>query len=255
MTIFDAYARYYNLLYCDKDYEAESRHVHEVIKGHCPSAHYLMEMGCGTGRHAASLARMGYSVHGIDQSQNMLDQAVRQMDDLPIEAVSRLKFTKGDIRQIQIEKKFDAVIALFHVFSYLADATDLKSALANAHRHLNPGGILLFDCWYGPAVLPIGPSVRIKRMSDDDVDIVRIAEPLVHADENTVDVHYEVIVRRRNTGVADILREVHRMRYFFKPEIEEFMEGCGLQAIDCFEWMTGKPASNSSWSVGFVGRR
>jgi SAM-dependent methyltransferase len=255
MTVFDGYASYYDLLYRDKDYEAESRHVHEVIQRYHPAARTLLEMGCGTGRHAAALARMGYSVHGIDQSRIMLDRAARQMDDLPAEAASRLKFTQGDIRQTRIESGFDAVIALFHVFSYLTDAADLKSTLTNVHRHLNPGGILLFDCWYGPAVLTIGPSVRIKRMSDEEVDIVRIAEPVVHADKNTVDVHYEVSVRRRDTGVADILREVHCMRYFFKPEIEEFMEKFELQSVDCFEWMTGKPASSSSWSVGFVGRR
>jgi SAM-dependent methyltransferase len=255
MTVFDGYARYYDLLYSDKDYAAEACHVRDIINRHCPSACGLMEMGCGTGRHAAALASMGYSVQGVDQSQTMLDQAVRQMSSLPRTAVSRLKFTNGDIRQIRIAEEFNAVIALFHVFSYLVDAADLKTALANAHRHLKPGGIVLFDCWYGPAVLTIGPSVRIKRLSDDEVDIVRIAEPVVHAEENAVDVHYEVSVRRRDTGVSHVLREVHRMRYFFKREIEEVMESCGFQPVDCFEWMTGKPASRTTWSVGFVGRK
>jgi SAM-dependent methyltransferase len=254
MTVFNAYARYYDLLYRDKDYESEARHVHEVIQKHCPGTSTLMEMGCGTGGHAVHLAKLGYHVHGIDQSRSMLDQAAQRSYSLPATAASRLQFSQGDIRRIRIIKRFDAVIALFHVISYLPTTADLEAAFTTARHHLRVGGILFFDCWYGPAVLTDRPVVRVKRMADERTEVVRIAEPELHANDNLVDVNYEVLVRDRKTGHVEVLRETHRMRYLFKPEVERLLNASGLQLIDFFEWITGRPPGCNTWGVCFVGR-
>jgi hypothetical protein len=65
----------------------------------------------------------------------------------------------------------DAVImsafTIFHVFSYQTTNGDLVAALTTAKEHLNPDGILIFDCWYGPAVLSNKPTIRVKTIEDD----------------------------------------------------------------------------------------
>ncbi len=254
MTVFDGYARYYDLLYRNKDYEGEARHVHEVIQKHYPGASTLMEMGCGTGCHALHLANQGYHVHGIDQSQAMLDKAIQRAGSLPSSDHSMLQFSRGDIRKVKLAERFDAVIALFHVISYLPTTKDLEAAFTNACDHLKRGGILLFDGWYGPAVLTDRPSVRIKRMADDFTEIVRVAEPVLLPNENLVDVHYEIFVRDRKTGRVEVLQETHRMRYLFKPEVENLMCRCGLKLMDYFEWMTGRTPGFDTWGVCFVGQ-
>jgi SAM-dependent methyltransferase len=254
MTVFDGYARYYNLLYRDKDYAGEARHVHEVIQKHHPGAATLMEMGCGTGGHAVHLADIGYRIHGIDQSRPMLDQAARSTDSMAAATASRLTFSQGDIRQVRMDERFDAVIALFHVISYLPTTKDQEAAITTACHHLKAGGIIIFDAWYGPAVLTDRPAVRIKRMADDQTEVLRIAEPVLHVNENLVDVHYEILVRDRQTDRVATLQETHRMRYLFKPEVERLFSGCGLQWVDCFEWMSGRPPGHDTWGVCFVGR-
>ena len=69
---FDAYAAYYDLLYADKDYAAESDWIHGLIQDLRPGASSLLELGCGTGGHALHLARKGYSITGIDLSERMV---------------------------------------------------------------------------------------------------------------------------------------------------------------------------------------
>ena len=54
---------------------------------------------------------------------------------------------------------------------------DLLAAFATAREHLNPGGVFIFDCWYGPAVLAERPSVRIKRMEDGATSITENTIP------------------------------------------------------------------------------
>ena len=68
-----------------------------------------------------------------------------------------LTFTTGDIRDIRLNQRFDVVIALFHVISYQTTNDDVTAAFQTARQHLNPGGIFIFDVWYGPAVLTERP--------------------------------------------------------------------------------------------------
>lgn len=68
----DLYSRYYDLLYSDKDYIGEVEYVDSLIKANSNNATTLLDMGCGTGKHAELLCDKGYIVHGIDLSQDML---------------------------------------------------------------------------------------------------------------------------------------------------------------------------------------
>ena len=54
-----------------------------------------------------------------------------------------------------------------------------------AGKHLKTGGIFVFDFWFGPGVLTTPPETKIKRMSNKEVDILRIAEPKIHPNEKT----------------------------------------------------------------------
>jgi 2-polyprenyl-3-methyl-5-hydroxy-6-metoxy-1,4-benzoquinol methylase len=66
--VFEDYVAYYDLLYQDKDYAREAEFVHRLIQDEMPGAVSILDLGCGTGTHAAIFAEMGYSVHGIDHS-------------------------------------------------------------------------------------------------------------------------------------------------------------------------------------------
>ena len=57
MKVFDQYARYYDLLYRDKDYSGETDFVLAVLRDYAPRANHIFEMGCGTGIHAQMLAK------------------------------------------------------------------------------------------------------------------------------------------------------------------------------------------------------
>ena len=75
MPVFNAYARYYDLLYKDKDYRSEVNFVEARIREYAPSAKSLLDMGCGTGRHDIPLWEKGYAICGVDQSEQMLAMA------------------------------------------------------------------------------------------------------------------------------------------------------------------------------------
>ncbi|MBD0389278.1 MAG: class I SAM-dependent methyltransferase, partial [Nostoc sp. C3-bin3] len=162
--------------------------------------------------------------------------------------------SQGDLRTIRLNRHFDAIISLFHVISYQTTNQDLQATFATAKAHLKPGGVFIFDCWYGPAVLSDRPSVRVKRLEDEEISITRIAEPVMHPTQNLVDVNYQVFIKDQNNGAVEELQETHRMRYLFKPEVDLLFKNFQLEPIECREWMTNSEPGFDTWGVYFVGR-
>lgn len=246
--VFGSYASYYNLLYRDKDYAGEANYLHELIQKLVPGAKSILNLGCGTGSHDFELARLGYQVCGVDMSAEMLTVAHAKLSSFPKDLLAP-SFVQGDIRDVRLGNTFDVVISLFHVICYQTGNDDLKSAFATAASHLVPGGLFLFDYWYGPAVLTDPPVVRVKRLEDDVIEVLRITEPMMHHDENLVDVSFEVLITNKKSHETSTLRELHRMRYMFLPEISLHMELAGLKPCCCHKWLSFDPPGADSWYV------
>jgi len=169
--------------------------------------------------------------------------------------LSPVSFYCSDIRQLNLERTFDVVISLFHVVSYQVSNSDLRNVFSTISSHLKKGGMFLFDCWYGPAVLSDRPTVRIKRLENDTTEITRIAEPTMHENENLVDVHYHVIVRDKKSGIVNEIKETHKMRYLFKPELLEYMSAAGLTLSCNKEWLSDREPGFQTWAVYFAGKK
>lgn len=245
--VFGSYARYYDLLNAGKDYRSEAAYVDRLLSEAGIPDRTVLDLGCGTGMHASMLADAGYAVTGVDRSETMLEAAARRASD-------RLRFVHGDARSVRIDRTFGAVVSLFHVISYHVTNDDLARAFTTARAHLGEGGLFVFDCWYGPAVLAQRPEVRTRRWEDDAMAVERIAEPLIHPNEDVVDVDFRVTIRDKATGGEEKLRELHRMRYLFLPETEAFLGAAGFDLVRAEEWLTGNPAGFETWSVCVIAR-
>jgi len=253
VTVFGNYARYYDLLYKDKDYAGEARYVRRLLEKHAPGARRVLELGSGTGRHAERLGRDGYEVVGIERSAEMLARA-RQRAAAAGDAGGRLEFREGDIRDFSLGRSFDAVISLFHVISYQTGNDDLIRLFRCVKQHLVSGGAFVFDVWYGPAVLAQKPERRELRLEDDVIEVTRFAEPEIHHDRNVVDVNYEILIRDKSTGTEETVREKHPMRYLFRPELDRMLGHVGLTLVHAEEWLTGKPPGPDTWGVCFIAK-
>ena len=258
MNPFSEYARYYDLLYKDKDYEGETDYIHRLIHRLRPDAKTVLELGSGTGKHALLLAKKGYSVQGVERSSGMLAQAnaLSQAHSGELTAAKQTPpvFVEGDIRTVRVNQPFDVAISLFHVISYQTTNTDLKQAFETARHHVRAGGLFIFDVWYGPAVMTDRPAVRVKRMADDQIEVTRLAEPVLHPNQNIVDVNYHVFIRNKATGTVTETREKHEMRYLFSPEIDLLLGQTGFSLLHQEEWLTGRPPNCDTWGVCFVAK-
>lgn len=245
MSVFNDYSRYYNLLYKDKPYKQEVDFVDKLIRRNyngVPKS--LLDLGCGTGRHDLIFAEVGYDVTGVDMSEQMVSIAKQNSKD----ALKGAEFQTGDIRSVRLNKQFDVVVSLFHVFCYQVTNEDLRKAFETVKVHLKKGGLFVFDFWYGPAVLTDRPSVRDKKLEDDSISINRNTIPVMHANENVVDVNFTVDIVTKHDNSTSHIRELHRMRYLFIPELLHLASLHGFKVVEYKEWMTGKELDYNTWN-------
>jgi SAM-dependent methyltransferase len=246
MSVFNEYARYYDLFYRDKDYYGEAEYVHGLIQSHAPGARSLLNLGCGSGAHDRFLVDLNYTVTGVDLSDTMLTIAQQRAAGNDV-----FDYHQGDIRSIRLNKSFDAVISLFHVMSYQVTNEDVISSFTTARSHLNTGGLFIFDCWYGPAVLTDLPGMRLKEIENENFRVVRIAQPAMRPNDNVVEVEYRFFIQE-NTVSNHELRERHVMRYFFPPELKLICRHTHFSLINSFGWLSGNKPDMSTWYACFV---
>lgn len=252
--VFEAYSQYYDLLYKDKDYVKETEYVNSLIIQFCPLTKNILELGCGTGIHAKKFAELGYYVEGIDLSETMLRLAIDRQSVSEIAVSERLSFLEGDIRTYESSLRFDTIISLFHVMSYMISNEDLNQTFKTVKKHLKPQGIFIFDCWHGPGVIKDKPTSRSKSFENEIVSINRISKPTLLPNENRVDVDFEILIKNKATTDEIKLHELHSMRYLFIDEIKSIADINGLEIIHAEEWITKNTLTENSWNACYVCR-
>lgn len=249
--VFNDYADFYDLLYREKNYRQECEFVRLVFEtyGH-NKINSILDLGCGTGSHALPLADMGYQVTGVDLSEKMLQTARRKAAE-PKKSIS---FFKGDIRHLDLGKRFDAALAMFTVMGYLTSNQDIKDAVCSIRRHLVPGGLFVFDVWFGPAVLKVRPEERTRVIRTGDREIARHARPVLDVLRHTIEVNYTVTEKKGNQHLSET-KESHVMRFFFYQELLYFLEDNGFEVIKICPFMNfNGPLDEECWNITVIGR-
>lgn len=242
--VFDVSAAVFDLLYAEKDTMSEVHWIQKALSLDEASGHSsLLELGAGTGRHARAFGDLGFSVTATEPSAEMLRQATKH---------DGVEFLLGDGRSLRLGRKFDVVLALFHVMSYQTSLTDVSNFFETASRHLNSGGVFGFDVWYSPAVLFLRPEERSLTKENDAIRVTRTAVPLEDVQHSRVDVHYTYTVEDIGAGTARTFQEVHAMRHFTITEIQLFSEPHGFRIVDVREYMSERTPGRETWGVWFT---
>jgi len=100
----------------------------------------ILDVGCGLGLHAVELTVRGYLVVGLDLSLPMVTRAAEEAQYRGL----KINFLHADIRQIEFEGAFDAVICMGTTFGFFDDESN-RDVLLRLHGALKPGGKLLLD--------------------------------------------------------------------------------------------------------------
>jgi SAM-dependent methyltransferase len=247
------YAEAYDILYHDKDYKAECDLIERIVTAYGQgSIRSILDLGCGTGNHAIPLAQKGYQVVGVDRSESMLIHARKKSG--AILNNNSLTFHQSDLRSVDLGQRFDAALMMFAVLSYQLENSDVLSAFRAARRHLCPGGLLIFDAWYGPAVLHQRPSQQVKVIPTPEGQVLRVASGELDIQRHLCTVNYQLWRVEKERLVAET-KERHSVRYFFPLELNLFMECAQFSPIRLGGFPNfDEDADQTTWNILVVAR-
>jgi SAM-dependent methyltransferase len=242
---FDYSAKFYDLLYKDKDYEREVDFLEKIFLSFGrPDS--VLEVGCGTGNYTQILHRRGYNITGLDISENMIRVARQKCD---------CAFQVGDIRNVSMGGKFDACIAMFAVMGYMVNNSDMVKALNNIRAHLKTNGLFVFDVWNGLAVMRTLPEVRVKEVEDSKNRVLRIAYPRLEAFSHVCRVDYKLLVLDKNEGTFEEFDETHNVRFYFPQEIKFFLESAGFEVLKVCPFLDfADVVDENVWNMTIIAR-
>jgi SAM-dependent methyltransferase len=208
------HARYYDLIYAAKPYAEEARFVHELLGG---GGGRLLDVACGSGRHAREFAALGWEVTGVDYSPDLLQRAREAGIDVH----------EQDMRELGVPgAPFDAVTCLFDSIGYPQDNEGVVAALDGMRRH---GGRVAVEFLHAPALLTHADPVRVRRWElPDGGELVRVSETQIDAPAMTMHVGYDVVELRADGSYARE-RERQSNRFFAVEEMRALMGLAGLR--------------------------
>lgn len=249
------YADQYDTFYHDKDYEAECDLIEEVFRRYAEKpVKSILDLGCGTGNHAIPLARHGYQVAGVDRSSEMIEHAKAKLQSQTSPSPLQPQFFEGDLRSLELDRQFDAVLMMFAVLGYQLTNEDVLAALQTVRRHLRPRGLFVCDVWYGPAVLTIRPGDRVKVIPTSDGKVIRATSGALDIYHQIANVHYQTWTIKEQKVVSEA-EETHQMRYFFPQELALFMAQAEIKLLKISNFNDPKKLpTEETWNCLAVGQ-
>jgi SAM-dependent methyltransferase len=247
------HAELYDLFYSEKPYAAEAKFVDKCLRknsdGPCQR---LLDVACGTGRHAFAFEKLGYKVVAVDHSKDMLVRARATAS----EAKSKVRFRLADMRTLDFKDgEFDAAVCLFDSIGYVRSTAAVRQTLKLIRGKLRPGGLLVFEYWHAPTFLQHYSPVRVRRWDLPQGQILRISETSLDRRRRLAHVTYSVCELDAD-GRYRSFEETQSNRYFKRGEMNEYLEDSGFATIRSFGGFSfNKKLDDRAWHVISIARR
>ncbi len=235
--MYKSIAKYYDLLGWDEFHDIALKRLKPLLTKERVKTY--LDLACGTGMLACTVARMGIEVVGLDKSKEMLEMAeerrrLYRLDNKPT-------FYHRDMSRFNLKRKFDAVGCFFDAANHIIDPEKFAEFIRCSALHTKPGGFFIFDVntvrgldkWDAVLFNNRGEHSVLMRGKYDRK--TRLAE-----------ISIEGYVNLAN-GTRDSFQETFYERAYLHNDIMRLLKKNG------FKWITAKPQKKSD-SLGTADR-
>ncbi len=195
---------------------------------------HILDLACGTGNITLELLKQGYSVCGLDQSQEMLAAA----DQKVFKAGFAPDLICQDMRSIKMSRQFDLALCAFDSLNYLLCEDDLERTLAGISGLLRENSLFLFDVHTEYKLREVLGKNTFTHQSDD---ICYIWQNRFNARKKICSMDLDIFVSTGN-GLYERIEELHEERYFSQEQMETSLNRQGFEVLAVYgDWKYEKP--------------
>ncbi len=182
----------------------------------------LLDIGCGTGRDLAYLAKLSPDCVGVDYQESMVEYARR--------ARPHIDFRVGDMRSLRLHRTFGAITCLGIAIANLHAADDIARAVETFAAHARPGTLLVLEALN--AMAPAGGGTLPRRFVVDTPGLTAMADATYEDD-----VRRQIVTRRRTWIIegAEPVEDFVRFRTVAPLELEQHLAANGFDTLGMYD--------------------
>lgn len=243
MNAYTSLAASYDQLTRDVDYEKILDFLEALLHARGKYPQTVLDLACGTGSMSILLAKRGYSVTGVDMSEDMLTAAAGKAGELegnlPMFVCQRME-------RLRLPAPVDCAVCCLDSLNYLIDPTLCRRAIRRVYEALAPGGMFLFDVNTPEKLRAMDGQIFLDE--DDNVYCVWRGE----YDEAERICYYGMDLFQRRGAYWERSFEEHREYAYTPEELTEYLRSAGFSEIRIYADRRMSPPSRSEQRIYFT---
>jgi SAM-dependent methyltransferase len=197
----------------------------------CPSP-MLLDIACGSGRHALEMAKRGYSVTGFDISESMVCAAREYAEREGLD----VRFEQRDMREMNYDSQFDLAYVLFNTMGLLTTNDALLDFLDGVYAALRPNGLFVFqvgNLWSYIAQGNFSNSLYESEEERGGVKRKLVMRMVIGPYNNIYRMHYDKYYWRDGRELGPKSEDVD-LRVFSVNELDLLLDSSGFDRLKVF---------------------
>lgn len=247
MSGYSVFARYYDELTDNIDYVGRGEYFHEIIKKFKETKeNILLDLACGTGSISEVMARLGYDVIGVDNSDEMLGMAIEKKFDSGL----NIQYLCQDMRKLDMFGTVDVIICALDSINHLANLNDVRKVFEGAAFFCEMNGIFIFDV---NTLYKHREILANNTFTYETDNVYCIWENTLNAETDEVRMNLEFFEREEN-GLYSRSSESFSEKAYSEETIEKLLEESGFKVLAKYGDDTFEPPTETSQRIIYAAR-
>ncbi len=210
----------------------------------------VLDLCCGTGTAAMMFAEKGFETVGLDGSEYMLKMARKKTKYRKLQInYYHQHLPKIDIIKNNRIQKFDLITSYYDSLNYLLTERDLTRCFKNIHRHLNPGGMLIFDMNMYSAF----KNIWVRTRAGCHKDIAWIFETKLNDKRHQAELSATFFIRKKR--LWEKFTEIHNERAYTITTLRKILNASGLKPLGIYKCFTSAKPDQKTNRIAVVSVR
>ena len=245
-SAYGSFAYVYDIFMDNVEYEKWAEYLIGSLKEYGIEDGIVLELGCGTGVMTELLAESGYDMIGVENSEEMLGEAMEKR----AESGHEILYLEQDMREFELYGTVRAVVSVCDCMNYITEEDDLLTVFKLVNNYLDPDGIFIFD---------MNTPYKYREMLGNTT----IAENREEGsfiwenefDEETgINVYDLTLFLPREDGLYERDEEIHYQKAYDPEKVRELLEKAGLIPLAVYDAYTKDAPKPDCGRLTFVAR-
>ncbi|MGN0365456.1 MAG: class I SAM-dependent DNA methyltransferase [Suilimivivens sp.] len=227
-----------------RDDEKEPERAENVLES---EKNLVLDLGCGTGTLTELLSQKGYDMIGVDNSQEMLNIALRKRE----ETGSEILYLCQDMRELDLYSTIGTVISVCDSVNYLLDNEDVEDTFGLVNNYLYPGGLFIFDF---NTLYKYETVIGDTTIAENREDCSFIWENYFHEEEAVNEYDLTIFAREKESPLFRRFTETHFQRGYTLDEMTGFVKKAGMEVVLTLDADTHSAPTETSERIYVIAR-